>query len=1815
MSDRTLNEIMGTIKFPTGMSKAPFAKLTDLLMRQDADNLGADPETITIQQIADLIGAGSGGGEGNPSTDPVFNTVNVIKSLTIGGSGMNGQLILDDVLFKVFREGIRTYIRISDQAMADNPDNEMWLDIFAAIFTKMICNSLKTDNFQQGISGGAFYKDEMGNSHLEVDYGVFRKKATFTTLVIQELQHQAGQVILTPVNMTIDRVVEKDTGWECYPEPGKTVNFIKYDQARCQKFEIGYSKYYWRLVEEVTSEYAFLSKTDYDGTDAPEPGDEIVLFGHRNDANPSRQCAILLDSASDFAPAIQMFSRLGSAPNPYDMYGKMAGYFGRDTRDPSSCVIVCNGGRFDNIAIGPGCTGLDNFKEYDKLLNDVNNAVSKSVDVMPDPSPAFITDQEGVTTPDEITIRTSENGFNSDLGGLRKWYYLTQDGFVEIEGENNKTLVIRKDSPYWNNKTTLSIMYEVEMEDSKFSDVTALIKVSDGLNGVGSYMAVLDNPYVGVSTDYTGVIKDGQLGVNGRVKTSVIAYQGVNLLSYAPNPGKGQYNFKIKSQSGCEAAISASGLDMYVETFYSDLGKVVLEVNFEGKQTMDLVFNCGKTYDGALSSEEIKGEPGDPAYSMDLDNDSIVVATQPDGSGGYWEENTISTATVYKGGQDISNKYIFAVSGQPDTINFLATNANRTVQVKGMETDDGYILFVAIPRSTSDPDTYNAPTLQKRLNITKSKQGFQGIQGPGGYIWIVYADDEVGTGITLNPAGKKYIGIAYGKEVPSPTPPLKPEDYKFSLLTGEGVPGPPGSSLYTWIKFATRYPITNLNQVTNDGQAEGVKYMLLAYNQVNEVEDTFPEGEEHEINVNYYNTYYIATEYRGDDGASLMVQYSSNAISWHDVFQVGDIWMRQMLSDGLTWSEPMRIVGEDGSDGQYTNYQFSKNTSMETPPTSNWQDGPPPISGNEFLWMRKGVVIPPALEPTEWSTPVVLSGPPGASYWIVPGTNFVNLLQGSPNPDIVRFTAKRGSVSDGVTGWSLGFWRTYYSRDNQKSWTNIESTSQLPWVEVKNIQASWTNIKAELYFDKGYTELCDSEVILVQDVSGIPGKSNYYADLSNELGSTNVDEDGYGGYWGDNMKTTLNIFYGTENVTRLFNITVEASEGSGIRFTKSVASDGSVTVQVNAMPLANTGYVTFTCVPQAGLDGAVTITKMFQIVKIPKGETGEKGDVSTVVFQYAASASGPWHDTFQTNDIYLREVIDGVAGKAMLFVGEDGKPGAKGEDGSYVEFQFAISASNTTPPAAGSSDWKDGAQLTTDAKPYQWMRKRTVQGDGTTGSWSYSLITIPGEDGPAGADGAAYWMTLSTSQISIKDGKYNPSTITMESWKGMSGTGMEPYAVYYEVWYSTDYMESFFSLDTTNKNAVTSITKTLENKAGKPLTNLKFKIFFDSAKTKLIDTEVVPIINNDLNDITSLDYIKYALKQMTTIQGGLVSSTMISLGYSPTLASSPSPSVGTELPSDWKETAGVYGGSTLVPNQSSSLTRTRFRNKCPRFYSGTNIDDTNSEHTAFWYAQQALDTAATKLGLDVDTYNPDKCTFAVSDSGILYAKNCYIEGNIVSDEGRIGSLTLKNGNLSNDNFIINSDGTVEFKGGQFGPFRITSDKLYYGTISSTQIGLEITSRQIKKSGAVSFDGLFVATVNGGIMSCHGFKANMSSADKGCFGFYCDGASYFASASYGVYKGNSIPGNIKGYKFLLLYSSSDRTMSLSGVEGMDQQHLYIVNCDASNHNIYLNGVYQYNANGGLEEWKLKMDDGGSHIEVVYISGNWLFVGRSGSARTA
>ena len=151
-----------------------------------------------------------------------------------------------------------------------------------------------------------------------------------------------------------------------------------------------------------------------------------------------------------------------------------------------------------------------------------------------------------------------------------------------------------------------------------------------------------------------------------------------------------------------------------------------------------------------------------------------------------------------------------------------------------------------------------------------------------------------------------------------------------------------------------------------------------------------------EINPSWYLLLDTPDLTNGEDGAGLQVQYSKDGSSWHDVFAQDDIYMRQRVGED-SWTDAIRIVGEAGKDGvasEYTSFEFAVNTSLTEAPTTGWQDAPPPVGKGQHLWLRTGIIIPPAKEPETW-TCARISGETGngiqsvVEYYQVSGSNSV----------------------------------------------------------------------------------------------------------------------------------------------------------------------------------------------------------------------------------------------------------------------------------------------------------------------------------------------------------------------------------------------------------------------------------------------------------------------------------------------------------------------------------------------------------------------------------------------------------------------------------------------------------------------------------------------------------------------------------------------------------------------------------------------------------------------------------------------------------
>ena len=265
-------------------------------------------------------------------------------------------------------------------------------DLLTAV--RLIADGVRSKNYTPGDMGTGFgLTTGEGGSRLEVDYLLVRRVATFLELLIREMRHVGGTLVLSGASGKVVRVEDKPSAWRVHfktREDGTTVahGFTVGAQARCQTYNrTSGNTYYWRLVTATGDDWVELSKSDYDhaaptGTarTAPAVGDELVQLGHRTD---SRQTgAIVLDTVGEGAPSIRLLTGIRS----YSLTDANV----RVLLSPSAVRVIA-----DEVSFASGksveetitdsssaavTAAKDYFKEQKKEIDNSIGAVSGKVD-------------------------------------------------------------------------------------------------------------------------------------------------------------------------------------------------------------------------------------------------------------------------------------------------------------------------------------------------------------------------------------------------------------------------------------------------------------------------------------------------------------------------------------------------------------------------------------------------------------------------------------------------------------------------------------------------------------------------------------------------------------------------------------------------------------------------------------------------------------------------------------------------------------------------------------------------------------------------------------------------------------------------------------------------------------------------------------------------------------------------------------------------------------------------------------------------------------------------------------------------------------------------------------------------------------------------------------------------------------------------------------------------------------------------------------------------------------------------------------------
>lgn len=424
-------------------------------------------------------------------------------------------------------------------------------------------------NFKKGIKfgeGGEVEILDNNSTKLTIEYLEVTKKASFTSLEIQEKTHVGGQIIISPAAMTCGEVEELDSVYRCYfqtkGENGDDEIFNQFtvnDLAISQTYNAWGSRYYWRKVVQVGEDYIDLSKEICEeGSAIPMVGDKIVQLGNTNDT--TRQAAQVLSAYGDEAPSIIMYNGIndfslngknitGIIWNPEtqepQMYSYGSFFFGDRNLDGNFITFQQREGEENKsltinatVNLSSDSTGLSNLSEWEELEAKVDDKADASdFEYLRETFGAPSADVDGVIMSKMAAVKDNDNnvvaflngsflGANSEHGKL-----LIAAGISDIETPENAETRVYEDGTIVSNK--------IKLEEG--CEIGNLHVEADGIYSQQGCGSVVGQAYYSASYRatnarlqrllYTGlqcaITAETNISASGVEVTGNTAYQGV----------------------------------------------------------------------------------------------------------------------------------------------------------------------------------------------------------------------------------------------------------------------------------------------------------------------------------------------------------------------------------------------------------------------------------------------------------------------------------------------------------------------------------------------------------------------------------------------------------------------------------------------------------------------------------------------------------------------------------------------------------------------------------------------------------------------------------------------------------------------------------------------------------------------------------------------------------------------------------------------------------------------------------------------------------------------------------------------------------------------------------------------------------------------------------------------------------------------------------------------------------------------------------------------------------------------------------------
>ena len=588
-------------------------------------------------------------------------------------------------------------------------------------FQKLVLReSFKTADFIPGVLGAG--TGMVGTEDFTTGKLTVRNYMEVMALAIAQVFWRGGQDVYSPSGMKVNKVEEYDDYWRCYMETSKgqkntcTVGA----QMRCNKYGDGKKKYYWNLVTSTGENYIDLSKTDRDGVDVPEVGDELAQFGHRTDPNLSW---ILVISSMPEDAGMTMYAGV----NGYTLSKKWAIRVGKDPNGDNRVGVFTKNGEFSDII-----EGLEE-KIQDTIVKTIDITASSQVFKY---GPGFT----GNPIPATITLTAIASKIAPES---YQWQFLHGTGWVNIENATKKTLdVMPGDSVLFPSGTNVRSFRCVCNGDESFTDVFTLAKLADGAagkpgtDGKGiSSTAVTYQASTNGTTVPTGTWETTIPSVSANqylwTRTIITYTDGTTSTSYSigkigANGATGAAEKGIKSTAVTYQA-STSGTTVPTGTWGTTIPSVSANQYLWTRTIITYTDNTTSTsYSiGKMGATGAAGAAGKDACTVLLTNEAHTVACDANGNPLPGELAKATTkATAYKGTTKLTGVSTtgdlgagkFSIGTKQETGGTFAWNGVDGVKCTTMTADTASCTFRVYLESAS---VY----VEKTFIVTKAKSG------------------------------------------------------------------------------------------------------------------------------------------------------------------------------------------------------------------------------------------------------------------------------------------------------------------------------------------------------------------------------------------------------------------------------------------------------------------------------------------------------------------------------------------------------------------------------------------------------------------------------------------------------------------------------------------------------------------------------------------------------------------------------------------------------------------------------------------------------------------------------------------------------------------------------------------------------------------------------------------------------------------------------------------------------------------------------------------------------------------------------------